>query len=340
MQVLLTGGAGFIGSHLAELWINQGHEVWALDDLSTGSIENISAIRNHPRFHFQSGDVMERSPLVELVDRCDVIYHLAAAVGVRLVVESPVRTIQTNVGATEMLLQLASKKRKLVVVASTSEVYGKSTKIPFCEEDDLVLGPTTHGRWSYACSKAIDEFLALAYWREKHLPVIVVRLFNTVGPRQVGRYGMVLPNFVSAALRNEPICVFGTGTQSRCFADVRDVVRALAGLVFCDRAVGEVFNLGNDQECTIEELARKVRDQLTSSSPITYVPYEVAYGAGFEDMMRRVPNLKKIERTIGYRPSYGLSEIIEGVADYLRPRVLLATETAQPARHVSAGFAD
>jgi len=340
MQILLTGGAGFIGSHLAEHWINQGHEVWAFDDLSTGSVENLSAIRNHPRFHFQSGDVMERSPLNELVDRCDVIYHLAAAVGVKLVVESPVRTIQTNVGATEMLLELASKKRKLVVVASTSEVYGKSTKIPFCEEDDLVLGPTTHGRWSYACSKAIDEFLALAYWREKHLPVIVVRLFNTVGPRQIGRYGMVLPNFVSAALRNEPIRVFGTGTQSRCFADVRDVVRALAGLVVCDRAIGEVFNIGNDQECTIEELARKVRDQLGSNSPIIHVLYEQAYGAGFEDMMRRVPNLKKIERTIGYRPTYDLTEIIEGVADYLRPRVLMGMEVARPARDVSAGAAD
>ncbi|MGH9685837.1 MAG: NAD-dependent epimerase/dehydratase family protein [Candidatus Acidiferrales bacterium] len=321
MQVLVTGGAGFIGSHLAEHWISQGHEVWAIDDLSTGSVENISAIRSHPRFHFQAGDVMERSPLAELVDRCDVIYHLAAAVGVKLVVESPVRTIRTNVGATELLLELASKKRKMVVIASTSEVYGKSTKIPFCEEDDLVLGPTTHGRWSYACSKAIDEFLALAYWREKRLPVIVARLFNTVGARQTGRYGMVLPNFVSAALRNEPIRVFGTGTQSRCFADVRDVVRGLASLALCDRAVGEVFNIGNDQECAIEELARRVRDQLGSTSPITNVPYELAYGVGFEDMMRRVPSLKKIEGMIAYRPSYELPEIIERVADYLRPRM-------------------
>jgi UDP-glucose 4-epimerase len=321
MQILVTGGAGFIGSHLAEHWINQGHEVWAIDDLSTGSVENISAIRNHPRFHFQAGDVMERSPLAELVDRCDVIYHLAAAVGVKLVVESPVRTIQTNVGATEVLLELASKKRKLVVVASTSEVYGKSSKVPFCEEDDLVLGPTTHGRWSYACSKAIDEFLALAYWREKHLPVIVVRLFNTVGPRQTGRYGMVLPNFVSAALRDEPIRVFGTGAQSRCFAHVSDVVRALAGLVLCDRAVGQVFNIGNDHEITIEELAHKVRNQLKSRSPITHVSYEEAYGSGFEDMMRRVPSLKKIEQTIGYRPSLGLPEIIEAVANNLRPKV-------------------
>ncbi|MGH9563493.1 MAG: SDR family NAD(P)-dependent oxidoreductase, partial [Terracidiphilus sp.] len=196
MKILVTGGAGFIGSHLAEYWIAQGHEVWAVDDLSTGSVENIAAIRNHPQFHFQAADVMERSPLAELVDRCDVIYHLAAAVGVKLVVESPVRTIRTNVAATEILLELASKKQKLVVVASTSEVYGKSTTFPFREEGDLVLGPTTHGRWSYACSKAIDEFLALAYWREKRLPVIVVRLFNTVGPRQTGRYGMVLPNFV------------------------------------------------------------------------------------------------------------------------------------------------
>lgn len=340
MRVLLTGGAGFIGSHLAEHWISQGHEVWALDDLSTGSVENISAIRNNPRFHFQSGDAMERWPLAELVDQCDVIYHLAAAVGVKLVVESPVRTIRTNIGATEVLLELASKKRKLVVVASTSEVYGKSSKIPFCEDDDLVLGPTTHGRWSYACSKAIDEFLALAYWREKRLPVIVVRLFNTVGPRQTGRYGMVLPNFVTAALRNEPIQVFGTGKQSRCFADVRDVVRALAGLVVCDRAVGQVFNIGNDQEITIGQLAEKVRDQLASSSPIKYLPYDEAYGVGFEDMMRRVPSLKKIEEFIGYRPSVGLSEIIEGVAKHLRPHSSKPAGIPQSRYPAAAGAAD
>ncbi len=340
MQVLITGGAGFIGSHLAELLISQGHDVCALDDLSTGSISNLGAIRNHPRFRFQSADVMDRCPLAEFVDNCDVIYHLAAAVGVRLMVESPVRTIQTNVGATEVVLDLASKKKKLVLVASTSEVYGKSTKTPFCEGDDLVIGASTHGRWSYACSKAIDEFLALAYWREKHLPVIVVRLFNTVGARQIGRYGMVLPNFVMAALRNEPLRVFGTGKQSRCFADVRDVVRALSGLVLSDRSVGEIFNVGNDQECTIEELAHKVRNQLGSQSPIAYVPYNEAYGIGFEDMMRRVPSLAKIEQAIGYRPTYNLAEIIDSVADHLRPKVACAVGFHPRFQTMATGNAD
>ncbi len=328
MQVLITGGAGFIGSHLAELLISQGHDVCALDDLSTGSIANLGAIRNHPRFRFHSGDVMERWPLAELVDNCDVIYHLAAAVGVRLVVESPVRTIQTNVGATEMVLDLASKKRKLVLVASTSEVYGK------------LIGPSTHGRWSYACSKAIDEFLALAYWREKHLPVIVVRLFNTVGARQIGRYGMVLPNFVTAAIRKEPLCVFGTGKQSRCFTDVRDVVRALSDLVLSDRSVGEIFNVGNDKECTIEELAHKVRNQLGSQSPITYVPYDEAYGIGFEDMMRRVPGLSKIEQAIGYRPTFSLTEIIDSVADHLRRKAASPVGAQPRIQTMATGAAD
>jgi nucleoside-diphosphate-sugar epimerase len=338
VRVLITGGAGFIGSHLAELLLSQGAEVWALDDLSTGSIENLKPIRKHPRFHFQVGDVLNPWPLAELVDCCDVVYHLAAAVGVRLVVESPVHTIQTNVRGTEVLLELANKKRKLVVIASTSEVYGKANKVPFCEEDDLVIGPPTHGRWSYACSKAIEEFLALAYLREKHLPIIVARLFNTVGPRQTGRYGMVLPNFVTQALKGEPIRVFGTGKQSRCFADVRDVVQALSRLIQCDRAVGEIFNIGNDEECTIEDLAWTVRNQLRSQSEITYVPYEQAYGPGFEDMMRRVPSLRKIEQAIGYRPSHGLAEIIEGVASYLRPRLTTASKLPQATAAPAPGY--
>jgi UDP-glucose 4-epimerase len=340
MQVLITGGAGFIGSHLAELLISQGHTVCALDDLSTGSMSNLEAIRNHPRFRFQFADVMERWPLAELVDSCDVIFHLAAAVGVRLVVESPVRTIRTNVGATESVLELASKKRKLVLVASTSEVYGKSTKTPFSEGDDLVIGPSTHGRWSYACSKAIDEFLALAYWREKRLPVIVVRLFNTVGARQIGRYGMVLPNFVTAALRNEPLRVFGSGTQTRCFADVRDVAGAFSNLVLSDRCVGEIFNVGNNQECSIEELAHKVCAQLGSKAPIIRVPYDEAYGVGFEDMMRRVPSLSKIEQAIGYRPTHNLTEIIDSVADHLRPKLFPVTDVQPRFQAIAASSAD
>lgn len=328
MRVLITGGAGFIGSHLAELLLAKGDEVWALDDLSTGSIGNIEPLKNHPKFHYHIGSVMDLPLLAEMVDRCDVIYHLAAAVGVRLIVESPVRTIQTNIRGTEIVLDLACKKRKLVVIASTSEVYGKSNKVPFREGDDLVIGPPVRGRWSYACSKAIDEFLALAYWKEKRLPVIIARFFNTVGPRQTGRYGMVLPNFVAQALKNEPVSVFGSGKQSRCFGYVGDVVKALDQLVHCDRAVGEIFNIGSKEEITIEDLARRVCGQLGSRSKIVYIPYEQAYEEGFEDMMRRVPDLEKVERYIGYRPTTTLAEIIDRVAGHLRPRVL-AAQTAQ-----------
>ncbi len=295
--------------------------MWVIDDLSTGSIDNIDHVRSAPNFHFHFGTILDIPLLAELVDRCDVIYHLAAAVGVRLVVESPVRTIETNIRGTEAVLNLAHKKRKLVLITSTSEVYGKANKTAFAEEDDLVIGPPTHGRWSYASSKAIEEFLALSFWKEKHLPVVVVRLFNTVGPRQTGRYGMVLPNFVAQALMNEPITVFGSGKQSRCFTYVGDAVKALEQLVRTERAVGEIFNVGSNAEVTIERLAQTVRDQLRSQSRITYVPYEQAYEKGFEDMMRRVPDLRKIERYIGYRPSTSLPEIIQSVAAYLRPRV-------------------
>ena len=325
MRILITGGAGFIGSHLADHLLAQGEEVWSVDDLSTGSIDNIEHLRNHPRFHSQIESIMNVPAVAELVDRCEVIFHLAASVGVRLIVESPVRTIETNIRGTEIILQLAAKKKKLVVIASTSEVYGKANKVPFCEDDDLVIGPPIKGRWSYACSKAIDEFLALAYWKERRLPVIVVRFFNTVGPRQTGRYGMVLPNFVRQALGGEPITVFGSGQQSRCFGYVGDVVEALGKLIHSETAVGEVFNLGSNAEVTIEELANRVRRITGSRSPIVYVPYDEAYEEGFEDMPRRVPSLEKIGKWIGFRPKTPLDEIIEKVAEHERARLARAT---------------
>jgi UDP-glucose 4-epimerase len=326
LRVLITGGAGFVGSHLAERLLAEGDEVWAVDNLSTGSIENIDHLRGDPRYHYQTLDVLDGPKLAEIVDRCDAIFHLAAAVGVRLIVESPVHTIETNIRGTEVVLSLAARKKKLVILASTSEVYGKSAKVPFREDDDLVIGPTTKGRWSYACSKAIDEFLALAYWKEKKVPVIIVRLFNTVGPRQTGRYGMVLPNFVRQALAGRPLTIFGTGKQSRCFGYVGDVVKALTKLMRTEAAIGEVFNIGSNEEVTIEELARRVVAITGSSSPLTYVPYEQAYEEGFEDMLRRVPSIEKIERCIGFRPTTSLNEIIQKVVEY---------ERAMMARHAS-----
>jgi len=325
LRILITGGSGFIGSHLAEHLLAQGEEVWAVDDLSTGAIENLAAVRDHPRFHYKTCNIMHAADLPELVDRCDVIFHLAAAVGVRLIVESPVRTIETNIGGTEIILNLAAKKKKMVVIASTSEVYGKATKVPFCEDDDLVIGPTVKGRWSYACSKAIDEFLALAYWKEKKVPVIVCRFFNTVGPRQTGRYGMVVPNFVRQALAGEPITVFGDGRQSRCFGYVGDVIAALGKLIRTKEAIGEVFNLGSNEEVTIDELARTVKQIAASRSEIVYIPYDQAYEAGFEDMPRRVPSLEKAARVIGYRPVTSLRDIIQRVVDYERARMAQAT---------------
>jgi UDP-glucose 4-epimerase len=321
LRVLITGGAGFIGCHLAAHLLSQGDEVWVIDDLSTGSIDNLEPIKRQPNFHYQVESIMNGPAVAELVDRCDVVFHLAAAVGVRLIVESPVRTIETNIRGTEVVLGAAAKKKKLVVIPSTSEVYGKSSKVPFCEDDDLVMGATVKGRWSYACSKAIDEFLALAYWKEKRLPVIVVRLFNTVGPRQTGRYGMVLPTFVRQALAGEPLTVFGTGKQSRCFAYVADVVEALGKLIRTPQAVGEVFNLGSDEEITIEELARRVIAITGSSSKITFVPYDQAYEEGFEDMLRRVPSLEKIRKFIGYRPTTALQQIIEKVVEHERAQL-------------------
>jgi nucleoside-diphosphate-sugar epimerase len=314
MISLITGGAGFIGSHLAEGLLSRGGRVILLDDLSTGSVENLRPLRSHPSVHCVFDSVMNRSLLAELVDESDVVFHLAASVGVRRIIEDPVRTIETNIKGTELVLEAAAKKKKLVFVASTSEVYGKNVKVPFREDDDVVLGPASKSRWSYATSKFLDEFLALAYWKEKRSPVVIARLFNTVGPRQTGRYGMVVPTFVDQALEGTPITVFGTGKQSRCFGYVSDAVEAVIRLVATDRAVGEVVNIGNDEEISIEQLAFLVREKTGSASPIQIIPYDQAYEPGFEDMPRRVPSLEKLVRLIGFRPTTPLSEIIDRVA--------------------------
>jgi UDP-glucose 4-epimerase len=320
MRFLITGGAGFVGSHLSEALLAQGHEVFVVDDLSTGSIDNIAHLKSAPGFHYTVDTVFNDSLTAELVDRADVVFHLAAAVGVKLIVERPVHTIECNVHGTEVVLRHANKKKKLVVIASTSEVYGKSVQVPFREDADLVLGATTKHRWAYACSKMLDEFLALAYWKERKLRTIVVRLFNTVGPRQTGQYGMVLPNFVRQALAGQPITVFGDGTQSRSFTYVGDVVRGLIGLVQEPRAVGQVFNIGNVEEVSIRGLAERVKAATGSASPIVTIPYEQAYEAGFEDMPRRVPDLAKIHDLIGYAPQVALDEIIARVVDDFRSR--------------------
>jgi UDP-glucose 4-epimerase len=317
---LITGGAGFIGSHLAEALLRRGDEVFVLDDLSTGSVENVRHLKGNERFHYFFDSITNKQLLAELVDEADVVFHLAAAVGVRLIVESPVRTLETNVHGTQLVLDAASKKKKLVVTASTSEVYGKSDKVPFREDADLVLGPTTMGRWSYAASKALDEFLALSYWKEKKLPVIIVRLFNTVGPRQVGRYGMVLPNFARQALDGAPITIFGSGQQSRCFCDVRDTIESLLRLVAKDSAIGEVVNIGSDEEVSIEGLARVVKQRTKSESPITHIPYDQAYEPGFEDMLRRVPSLEKLQRLTGFRPVTPLTEIVDRVVAHFQKK--------------------
>jgi UDP-glucose 4-epimerase len=326
LRFLITGGAGFIGSHLAERLVDRGDHVVLLDNLSTGSMENIRHLKASSRMEYHLDSIDNRQLVAELVDDADIVVHLAAAVGVKLIVESPVRTIETNVNGTQMILEAACRKRKLVLTASTSEVYGKNANVPFHEDADLVLGPTTKGRWSYAASKALDEFLALSYWKEKKLPVIVVRLFNTVGPRQTGRYGMVLPNFVKSALENTPINVFGSGKQSRCFCDVRDTVEALIRLMDTDRSIGEVTNVGNTEEITIEDLARVVKERTKSSSAIEYVPYDKAYELGFEDMMRRVPSVEKLFALTGFRPQTPLTDIIDRVTQSFQAKQERAAE--------------
>jgi UDP-glucose 4-epimerase len=321
LRVLITGGAGFIGSHLSDAYLERGDEVYILDDLSTGSIDNIQHIKNHPRFHYTIDSAHNQPIVAELVDQCDVVFHLAAAVGVKLIVESPVKTIETNVHGTEVVLAQANKKKKKVLIASTSEVYGLSDQVPFREDGNLVMGATTKGRWSYACSKAIDEFLAIAYWREKKLPSVIVRLFNTVGPRQTGQYGMVIPTFVKQALSGRPITVYGDGKQTRCFGYVGDVVGALVKLMDHKDAIGEVFNIGSNEEVTILEVAERIRELTGSKSEIVFMPYDEAYDEGFEDMPRRVPDITKIGNLIDYRPEKSLDEILKSVIAYYSNRV-------------------
>ncbi|HWS87128.1 MAG TPA: GDP-mannose 4,6-dehydratase [Pyrinomonadaceae bacterium] len=320
MRVLITGGAGFIGSHLSDLYVSRGDEVFCIDDLSTGSFDNIAHLKGHPKFNYTIDSVHNQPVMAELVDQCDVVFHLAAAVGVKLIVESPVRTIETNVRGTEVVLAQANKKKKKVLVASTSEVYGLSSEVPFKEDGNLVMGATTKGRWSYACSKAIDEFLALAYWREKKLPTVVVRLFNTVGPRQTGQYGMVIPTFVKQALSGRPLTVYGDGSQTRCFGYVKDVVGALVALMEAEDSVGEVFNIGSTEEVSIMQLAERVKALTGSKSEIVTVPYDEAYEEGFEDMPRRVPDTSKVSKLTGFQPTVTLDEILQSVIEYYSGR--------------------
>jgi UDP-glucose 4-epimerase len=318
MRALITGGAGFIGSHLSEALLDAGHQVIILDNLSTGSIDNITHLKGRAGFSYHIESVNTEPLLAELIDQADVVFHFAAAVGVRLIVEQPVHTIETNVHGTEVVLKHANKKKKLVFLASTSEVYGKSDDVPFREDSDLVLGATAKHRWAYACSKAIDEFLALAYWKERKLPIVIVRFFNTVGPRQTGQYGMVIPNFVRQALAGEAITVFGDGTQSRSFTHVTDVVGALIALMNEPKAIGQVINIGHTEEITMRALAERVRSLTGSTSSIRLVPYDEAYESGFEDMPRRLPDLSKIQSMIGYRPRFSLDDILVHVIEYFR----------------------
>lgn len=322
MNILITGGAGFIGSHLSDYLLVQGHRVVVIDDLSTGSMDNLREARKSRLFQYHVDTIFNRQLLAEVIDDADVVFHLAAAVGVRNIVESPVRTIETNVGGSELVLEFSAKKGKRVLIASTSEVYGKSAKIPFNEDDDLLLGPTSKARWSYACSKMVDEFLALAYYREHKLPVTVVRLFNTVGPRQTGRYGMVLPTFVQQALAGEPITVFGTGEQSRCFGYVGDIIRGLTMCIASDKTVGEVFNLGNVEEVSMNLLAQRIIAATGSKSEIRHIAYEDAYAPGFEDMERRVPDISKARNWFGFNPTHSLADILSSVIDYYRAKAV------------------
>jgi UDP-glucose 4-epimerase len=318
LRILVTGGAGFIGSHLADRLLADGHGVHVLDDLSTGSMDNIGHLRSDPRFAHTIDSAADVRLVAELVDEADLVVHLAAAVGVELIIDSPVRAIETNVHCTEVVLAQANKKKKPVLIASTSEVYGKSVALPFSETGDLTLGGTHNGRWAYACSKAIDEFLAIAYWKERQLPTVIVRLFNTVGPRQTGAYGMVVPRFVRQALAGQPVTVYGDGTQRRCFCHVSDVVDALTALMAREECYGEVINIGSQEEVTIHELAERVIALTGSTSEISLIPYEEAYEDGFEDMHRRVPDISKAGEMIGWRPTRSLDEIIIEVAEAQR----------------------
>ncbi len=323
MRYLITGGAGFIGSHLADYLIERGHHVHIIDNLSTGRLENIQHLFHHERFESTIADILDYHTLEQHISRCDQVFHLAAAVGVRLIMEQPVETIITNVQGTENILKLASYYKKKVLLASTSEVYGKLMETSkdidnLSETSDWTLGPTTKRRWAYACSKAMDEFLALAYHEEKQLPVVIARFFNTVGPRQTGRYGMVIPNFVQSAIANEPIKVFGDGQQSRCFTYVGDAIRAITRLMEMEEAEGEVFNIGSDQEISIKDLAKRVRSLAKSTSEIELIPYEKTYGPGFEDMRRRTPNIEKLQRAIDYKPTHDIDAILQDVIAYFR----------------------
>ena len=321
MKALITGGAGFIGSHLADYLVRAGHHVTILDDLSTGRLENVRALEGHPAFACRIGSVTDERTVAEVMSEADVVFHLAAAVGVFLVVQSPVRTIETNVLGTEIILRQAAAHGRKVILASTSEVYGKSPKVPYSEGDDLVMGPTTVGRWSYASSKAIEEFLARAYWQEKRLPVVIVRPFNVVGPRQTGQYGMVLPRFIGQALRGGPITVYGEGRQTRCFSHVRDVVDVFVRLAEHPAAVGEVYNVGTDSEISIKDLALRVVALAKTGAAIQFIPYDAAYGEGFEDLQRRVPDLRKIRAAIGYQPRVRLDDIILELLELGRAQV-------------------
>ncbi len=327
MKALVTGGAGFIGSHLCEKLLELGHRVTVIDDLSTGRMSNIEHLADNPEFTFAIESILYETVMDRLVCECDIIFHLAASVGVELIVNRPVEVIETNILGSEMVLKVANRYRKKTLITSTSEIYGKSTKVPFSEEDDSLMGPTTKNRWSYACSKAVDEFLALAYHQEKNLPVVIARLFNTVGPRQTGRYGMVIPRFVANALLGRPIQVYGNGRQSRCFTYVADTVEYLIRLSELPAAEGQIYNVGNNQEITIAALAEKVRAMSGSESEIVTIPYDEAYAEGFEDMLRRIPDLSKVRRATGYKPRHDLDETLRRVIDYVRqagPETLLA----------------
>ncbi len=321
MRALVTGGAGFIGSHLVEKLLQDGHEITVIDDLSTGSLNNLQSVMDKKRFSFVQDNVRNYEVMNNLIERCDVVYHLAAAVGVQLIVDEPVRTIETNIHGCEVVLENANKHGKKVLIASSSEVYGKSEAVPFSEDDDTVLGSTRFSRWSYACSKAIDEFLAFAYSDQFNLPVVVVRIFNTVGPRQVGQYGMVMPRFVTSALKNEPVYIYGTGKQSRCFAHVSDVVGGFIALMDCEEAAGNVYNIGSNEEVSIETLADKVIEMTGSSSEKKYVSYEQAYGKPFDDMMRRVPCLDKIKAVAGYQAKMSLEQTLSSVIEDVKSRL-------------------